>query len=661
MKNKFQDIHSVSDSCHDFGSFDIFNARDDFSVAGRWSNPTFIKFFKSIGASDFILNTLRHGHKPSLIAPVPNFERDNNKSFTEEHLDFGMGEIKKLITSGKVEVVSHKPKIVNPLSVAVHPKLRLILDCSFLNRHITVPSFKMDDYKTARSIFDKDGYLFSFDMKDGYHHLLIHPDFRDYLGFKFELNGISYYARYVVAPFGLRDIPFMFTKILRPLIGHWRRSGMKICIYLDDGFCSAKSFDEALANSVHVRQDLMRAGIVWNVKKSTWDPVKCLDWVGFWWNATEGTMKVREKRITKLKDTLAKTSPLKSLSTRKLSSVVGQIISMQPVIGDIARLKTRNCLIAIASALSWDQPIVLSPKMKGEFLFWKENIDRLNLLDCFADYSPIVVNLIESDASSTGCGSILNKSCVTARLFDKDEREQSSTHREISNIHFSLVSFLPNVKGRSVTLKTDSQSAAKICKIGSMNPVLQHFAEAIFELCFVNKIDLVVDWIPRSLNADADLVSRLADRVDIDDWQITREFFNIVNRKWGPITVDLFANYYNCKCEKFYSLFYSPRSSGVDAFRYDWRGENALMVPPIPLIARSLAHARTCKCKVVLIVPFWTSATFWPVLLGEFSIYIIDFLQVKGSNILEHGRNEKSIFGSNGFQGNMLALKMDFS
>ena len=192
-----------------------------------------------------------------------------------------------------MELVSQKPKIVNPLSVAVQPnKMRLILDCSFLNQYISVPTFKMEDYKTALSLFDDKGYMFSFDMKDGYHLLLIHPDFRDYLGLKFVINGRTYYARYIVAPFGLRDIPYTFTKIMRPLVGHWRRAGIKICLYLDDGFSSARNREKAMEDSAHVRQDLMRAGIVWNVKKSNWDPVQGLEWVGYHWSSRDGTMKV---------------------------------------------------------------------------------------------------------------------------------------------------------------------------------------------------------------------------------------------------------------------------------------------------------------------------------------------------------------------------------
>ena len=118
---KFSDVYKVRDECSDFGFNDIDNVSDDFSVAGRLSNPKYISFFESIGSSSYVLNTLRDGHKPHLTSEVPDFERNNNKSFGQ-YIDFGMGEIFKLIKDKKVEIVSKKPKIVNPLSVATVPK-----------------------------------------------------------------------------------------------------------------------------------------------------------------------------------------------------------------------------------------------------------------------------------------------------------------------------------------------------------------------------------------------------------------------------------------------------------------------------------------------------------------------------------------------------------
>ena len=660
VRSKFDDIFQVCDDCSSFGNFDIDDISNDVSVAGRLNRPENVAFFKHLGASSYVIDTLTHGHKPFLISEVPVYDRGNNKSYSE-HQDFALETIRGLIAGGKVELVTKKPRIINPLSVAIEPtKKRLILDCSFLNKFVVAPSFKMDDVKVGKSFFKKGGFIFSFDMKDGYHHLLIHESFRDYLGFRFTVDGETFYARYLVCPFGLRDVPFLFTKVLRPLVSHWRRLGIEICLFLDDGFSCAGDFEKALSDSVHVRQDLLRAGIVWSIKKSTWIPTQKLDWVGFSWDAVAGFLRIKDRRILKLKDLASSLYKKTSCSVRVLAGFVGQVISMAPVLGDISRLKSRNCQIWVAISPDWDGKVVLGDSIKSELKFWIDNIDRLNVLDCFSSAEPICIDIIEGDASSTGCGSVLNFENIAARIFSEGERRESSTWREIANIHFSLFSFLDRIKDRSIKFRTDSQSAAKICKIGSMNVVLQLIAEEIHDLCFRNNITLVVEWIPRSQNEMADAVSRLADAIDVDDWGISDEFFKILDKKWGPLTIDLFANYYNNKCERFYSLFFSPKSSGIDAFTHSWVGENGLLVPPISHIPKALSHAKLCRCEVVLVVPFWTSSAFWPVLGNNYRRFIVDYIIVKGQNVLKQGLNKNSIFGSNSFRGELIALKLDF-
>lgn len=51
---------------------------------------------------------------------------------------------------------------------------------------------------------------------------------------------------------------------------------------------------------------------------------------------------------------------------------------------------------------------------------------------------------------------------------------------------------------------------------------LHTLAIKIFEFCTKNNIELSIEWIPRTLNEQADAVSKL---VDIDDWQLKAEFF----------------------------------------------------------------------------------------------------------------------------------------
>ena len=46
-------------------------------------------------------------------------------------------------------------------------------------------------------------YLFKFDLKSGYHHVDIHPDYHTYLGFQWETKGMACYHVFTVLPLGL--------------------------------------------------------------------------------------------------------------------------------------------------------------------------------------------------------------------------------------------------------------------------------------------------------------------------------------------------------------------------------------------------------------------------------------------------------------------------
>ena len=91
-------------------------------------------------------------------------------------------------------------------------------------------------------------------------------------------------------------------------------------------------------------------------------------------------------------------------------------------------------------------------------------------------------------------------------------------------IEFSLQSFASLLKGSHVKGYTDSQAAAKVAEVGSMKVDFHRIAQSIFSICIRSGIHLEVQWIPRSLNQQADFISRLT---DTNDWQITKEFFSI--------------------------------------------------------------------------------------------------------------------------------------
>ena len=363
-----------------------------------------------------------------------------------------------------------------------------------------------------------------------------------------------------------------------------------------------------------IRSDLCKAGFITNDEKSQWSPCQIIEWLGIVWNTINGTIRISDRRLFSIAECIGKMFQRSFLvSARELSSLVGKIISAGAVFGNISRIMTRYCSISIAAVQDWDSRFTLDQYCVRELEFWKVNLDRLNLkeiVECPFRPSNYVVY---SDASATGCGAHLdiNGEQVCHKQWDLCECSMSFTWRELSAIEFALQSFLPLLKGSYVKWFSDSQNACRIIQVGSMRKDLHVIAIKIFQFCIDNSIELEVQWIPRSELDRADYISRI---IDIDDWQITVSCFESLETSWGPHTVDCFVNYYNKKVSKFFSRFWNPGCSGVDFFVQNLEGENCLLVPPISLIHRTVHFLYTSNAIGTLVVPFWPSSHFWPII-----------------------------------------------
>ena len=132
--------------------------------------------------------------------------------------------------------------------------------------------------------------------------------------------------------------------------------------------------------------------------------------------------------------------------------------------------------------------------------------------------------------------------------------------------------------------------------------------------------------------------------MDIDDWQITSEFFGLLDQYWGH-TNDCFANFYNAKIKRFFLRFWNPGTAGVDAFFQTWQNENCLLVPPITLVCETLKHMDTDSAVGTLFIPDW------PLLWGQNAI--VTFSRDKGKTV-------NSLFGSPNWEGHVYAIRLNF-
>jgi hypothetical protein len=152
-----------------------------------------------------------------------------------------------------------------------------------------------------------------------------------------------------------------------------------------------------------------------------------------------------------------------------------------------------------------------------------------------------------------------------------------------------------------------------IANQGSRVESLNEIGAAIWRQAAGLGIHLVTAFIPGVENTEADRLSRWTVK-DPAGYQLHPSIFTELHRRWGPLSVDLFASEINHLLPRFYSWLPAPSALAMDCFRHPWEPA-AYAHPPPALILRVLEKVRRQHVqRLVLIAPTWTGAPWWPLL-----------------------------------------------
>ena len=131
--------------------------------------------------------------------------------------------------------------------------------------------------------------------------------------------------------------------------------------------------------------------------------------------------------------------------------------------------------------------------------------------------------MIFTDASNHAYGGFISNSNTTEAygIWSEQEQDQSSTFRELKAIHNLIEPYAPLLAHSKVKLFSDNQGACTIVDKGSPKLILNQLAIDIFVLALHNDITLVDQWIPRSENERADIISKFLDKswFSYDRWR----------------------------------------------------------------------------------------------------------------------------------------------
>ena len=153
---------------------------------------------------------------------------------------------------------------------------RFILNLKAFNKHLHAPHFKLEDIRTASILVKPGTFMASLDLKDTYLAVLVHHDNRKYLRFVF----LDETYEFTCLPFGLCVSPFVFTKVMKPVINVLRSKGWLSCIYLDDLLCLGDTRRDCADNLAETIRLVERLGFIVNYNKSDLTPSTRCEYLG---------------------------------------------------------------------------------------------------------------------------------------------------------------------------------------------------------------------------------------------------------------------------------------------------------------------------------------------------------------------------------------------
>ena len=172
----------------------------------------------------------------------------------------------------------HKPLPLHFSRLFVVPKKdgpnRLIIDLSFLNTLLVVPTFKMERISEIASGIVHPMWGCTVDLKDAFYHVPMAWAFHVF--FAFVVDGQTYVFQ--VMPFGLSVAPWAFSKNTKPIKFPSPSFTVPFHTYLDD-FLLAPSRESLVVQTSYILSLLQQLGLRVHLTKSQLAPSQMVEYL----------------------------------------------------------------------------------------------------------------------------------------------------------------------------------------------------------------------------------------------------------------------------------------------------------------------------------------------------------------------------------------------
>lgn len=166
------------------------------------------------------------------------------------------------------------------------------------------------------------------DLKDAYYMIPIDMDYKKFLRFSFK--GIFY--EFNCLPFGLNTAPYVFTKIMKPVVADLRNLGFLSVVYLDDLLLFGKTYLDCLKNINASLNMLKNLGFIINEDKSRKILAQAHKSLGFILDSQKMTLELPLEKRYKVRDQTNFFKKLEKCKIRDFAHLIGSLVSCCPAI-----------------------------------------------------------------------------------------------------------------------------------------------------------------------------------------------------------------------------------------------------------------------------------------------------------------------------------------
>ena len=217
--------------------------------------------------------------------------------------------------------------------------------------------------------------------------------------------------------------PFVFTKLLHPVLASVRELGIHCLMYIDDMLILGEISEELSHNFQSCRSLMTSVGFVMNNEKSIAGPTQEIEFLGFVINSRSMTLAVTKEKLKSLTSQFKNLLQSQRTKLHHLAQVTGTMTSLNQAVLP-APLHCRGLQELRNGSLdlhhSYDSQILLSQRAMTDLNWWIDHGNQWRAGQILTSQPALT---IESDASDLGWGvTCLSPKDVTEGVWSSQEQ-----------------------------------------------------------------------------------------------------------------------------------------------------------------------------------------------------------------------------------------------